>query len=834
MPSRSLLFGTRRRATGLRPGASPQSRQTARTWSPKLEVLEDRCVPSIVTNLNDSGFGSLRDAIATTPAGGTVDFQPGLTGMITLTSGPLTVAKDLTIRGQGAGVITVSGHEISQVFLIASGSTVTIEDLDITGGLTYGSNGRGGGGIDNAGTLTLTGVTLTANIVRVPVGANDGLGGAIYNTGTLTVTNSTITGNEAMGANSFASDAQAGGGLGGGIYSTGSLTISNTTLSDNQATGGYTISTTLKAGKGEGGGIYSAGPLTLTGDTFARNGVTGGTAPSGNGGEAKGGGVYSAGQLTAVNSTFFNNGAYGDFIPGRGQGQGGGLYLDGGTATLVNDTVASNTVNNAGFTNTGGGLAIGSAVVVLDNTLVAANGIPGTDFFIPADISGAVSPMSSHNLIGAAGTSGLTAGVNGNKVGLDRFPLNPRLGFLASNGGPTQTLALLPGSPAIDAGDNNLAPGPTDQRGQPRIANREIDIGAYESQPPPGFVPIFVDGGAPGRVQVRRVVDGSVLTEFAPYGSDYTASISVAVGDINGDGYPDIVTGAGAGNPHVKVYDGKAIALGTFDPNNPDASLLASFFAYGLGFNIGANVAVGDVNGNGFADIVTGATAGNPDVRVFRGQDIAQGKFDPNGASVVAQWFAYGLSFNIGVNVAVGDVSGDGFDDVVTGATAGNTQVNVYDGSAIARQLFDPNHPDHSLLTSFFIPNTLGQNFGAFVAVGDVNAGGYGDLIVGLSQSPDVYVYDGRAIAGRTFDPNKPTAGQLTHFVAFPTPFPDGVTVGAGDFEADGKADIVTGLTGQSPLLAVIDGLATGIEPPAVNNLRFTATGIQDGLYVNA
>src|SRR6516225_6123166 len=92
----------------------------------RLELLESRCLPSTVTNLTDHDPGSLRDAIANTPAGGTVDFQAGLTGTITLTTGELAINKDLTIAGPGAGVITVSGNHASRVFNIAATFTVDI------------------------------------------------------------------------------------------------------------------------------------------------------------------------------------------------------------------------------------------------------------------------------------------------------------------------------------------------------------------------------------------------------------------------------------------------------------------------------------------------------------------------------------------------------------------------------------------------------------------------------------------------------------------------------------------------------------------------------------
>src|SRR5262249_32263206 len=154
---------------------------------------------------------------------------------------------------------------------------------------------------------------------------------------------------------------------------------------------------------------------------------------------------------------------------------------------------------------------------------------------------------------------------------------------------------------------------------------------------------------------------------------------------INGDGFADIVTGPLAGNPDVRVYSGKDIATGSF--NSSGASLLAQWFAYGLNFNVGANVAVGDVKRDGYADRVTGATAGNPHVKVESGKDIARGAFSPDGASLLGQWFPYALQFNVGANVSIGDVNGDGFADISTGASIGNPDVRVYNGRDVAAGL---------------------------------------------------------------------------------------------------------------------------------------------------
>jgi hypothetical protein len=352
----------------------------------------------------------------------------------------------------------------------------------------------------------------------------------------------------------------------------------------------------------------------------------------------------------------------------------------------------------------------------------------------------------------------------------------------------------------------------------------------------PATARLYALGGAPGHVQVHRVNDNSTVADFAPYGAAYTGGVSVAIGDVDGDGYPDLVTGATVGNPQVKIFNGKAFSDGSFNPSNPDASLLASFFAYGLNFNVGANVAVGDINHDGFADVVTGATVGNPQVKVYDGQAIAHHTFDGNNpdASLLASFFAYGLQFNIGANVAVGDVSHDGFADIVTGPTAGNPQVKVYDGQAIANRTFDNGNPDASLLTSFFAFG-LQFNVGAFVAVGDVNGDGFGDVIVGATRgNPQVNVYSGQAIAQHTFDGGNPNAGLLTTFYAFLLGEDIGVSVAATNFDASGQAEILTGAAQGAPRYRLVRGLSSGIQPPADHGIDGVVANILGGILVGA
>jgi beta-glucosidase len=347
--------------------------------------------------------------------------------------------------------------------------------------------------------------------------------------------------------------------------------------------------------------------------------------------------------------------------------------------------------------------------------------------------------------------------------------------------------------------------------------------------PPPALPFVtFAVGSSNGRVEVFER-DNTLVGDFAPFGAAYGGPVSVAVGDVNGDGYNDLVVGAAKGNPDVRVYDGRAFARGTFDPAQPNASLLAQFFPYALQFNVGANVAVGDVTGDGFADIVTGATAGNPDVRVYSGKDIARHSFSPNGASLVAQFFPYALQFDVGANVAVGDVNHDGYGDIVTGPTAGNPDVRVYSGKDIARGAFDP--AGASQLAQWFA-FAIDFDVGVNVAVGDTEGDGDGDVITGAtSGNPDVRIYSGKDIALGNFDPNHPEAGQLDQFFAFSLGSDGGVTVGAADFEHHGRADILTGST-KGPSYRVVAGNAQGVAPPPV--IQGNPPDLQGGLSVGA
>lgn len=270
-----------------------------------------------------------------------------------------------------------------------------------------------------------------------------------------------------------------------------------------------------------------------------------------------------------------------------------------------------------------------------------------------------------------------------------------------------------------------------------------------------------------------KVFDGgaaSLLTSFFAYAASFTGGVRVATGDINGDGLADFVTGAGPGaGPHVKVFSGATGAE------------LRSFFAFDPGFAGGVFVAAGDVDGDGQADIVTGAGAGaTPHVKVFSGATGGE----------LRSFFAFDAGFAGGVSVGAGDVNGDGHADLITGAGAGGVpHVKVFDGVTGA------------VLWSFFAYDA-GFSGGVYVGAGDVDGDGKADIVTGAGAgaTPHVKVFSGTSGA------------ELASFFAYASAFSGGVSVAASDLDEDGKADIVTGPgPGLGPHVKVFSG-ATGVE----------------------
>jgi uncharacterized repeat protein (TIGR01451 family) len=270
----------------------------------------------------------------------------------------------------------------------------------------------------------------------------------------------------------------------------------------------------------------------------------------------------------------------------------------------------------------------------------------------------------------------------------------------------------------------------------------------------------IVTGARPGggpHVRVLSLAGGAVteLASFYAYDPAFAGGVSVACGDIDGDGLADIVTGAGpGGGPHVRAF---SLAGGLHE--------IASFYTYAPAFAGGVDVAVGDIDGDGLADIVTGAgPGGGPHVRAF---SLAGGLHE------IASFYAYAPAFPGGVHVAVGDIDGDGLADIVTGAgSGGGPHVRAF---SLAGGLHE--------IASFYAyaPAFPG---GVHVAVGDIDGDGLADIVTGAGPGggPHVRAF---SLAGGLH--------EIASFYAYAPAFPGGVHVAVGDIDGDGLADIVTG-----------------------------------------
>lgn len=241
-------------------------------------------------------------------------------------------------------------------------------------------------------------------------------------------------------------------------------------------------------------------------------------------------------------------------------------------------------------------------------------------------------------------------------------------------------------------------------------------------------------GGGPNVIIYDGVTNKPIRNFFA-YSPSFTGGVFIAASDINADGTPDIITGAGpGGGPHVMVFDGTT------------GEVLRSFFAYSVNFAGGVSVGTGDMNGDGHADIVTGAgSGGGPHVQVFDGVT----------GTVIESFFAYAPGFTGGIFVATGDVNGDGNPDIVTGPGAGGgPHVKAFDRSGTE-------------LLSFFAyePSFVG---GVRVATAAILSGGRAAIVTapGGGRPTEVGIFDGLSQI------------QVDGFFAFDSTFVGGAFVG--------------------------------------------------------
>lgn len=338
----------------------------------------------------------------------------------------LNIPFNLTLNGGGALTTVVDGGNSASVFTVGAGVRLTLSNLTVKHGLSY----TGGGGVANAGTLTVIKSNFYVNTAIS--------GGAILNTGTAIISNTNFSGNSPYFFGHTASC--------GAIDNRSTMTITNTTFYSNFANNNFTA----------GGAICNGGALSIIASTFYDNQSQGNNS-------GLGGAIYTyAGTLTVTNSTFYLNSA---------TSGGGAIYSGGGAVRISNSTFGV----NAEPGGSGGALNNAGGSFLIQNSIVANTGYGGN--------CAGVIKSNGYNLSSDSSCQFKSAG--------DRNGANPKLGPLRNNGGPTQTMAVTSGSPALDAGN----PGgcrdfagkllTTDQRGQPRPGKGDpagCDMGAYESQ----------------------------------------------------------------------------------------------------------------------------------------------------------------------------------------------------------------------------------------------------------------------------------------------------------------------------------------------------------------
>ncbi len=497
-----------RRAPARGQAKSSIGSRTARTL--RIEPLEDRRLLAVITvdtvedvvDFND-GRTSLREAIfaANTVAGPDeirFDFGHDGSATIKLSQGALVITDSMTIAGSGPDLLTIDGQLQSRIFEISGTGDMMIAKMRIT----RGSAESHGGAIRAAttGTLLLEQVLVTGSIAKGP-GAQ---GGGVYAIGPASLRQSEIAFNRSA--------------VGAGIATHGPLEIVASTIAENTA-----IDNQFAAG----GGIYAATDLTLASSTVSNNGVN----VLGADGRAQGGGVWSGGELIIKHSTIVANTA--SSLREGAVASGGGLYAVSGTdlnALLSHTIIAGNH-----STESAADLFLGEQPATATYSLIGDNdGSP----FAEAHVG---RPDARGNLIG-----GTTYGF-----------IDPMLGGLDRNGGPTRTHALLNGSPAISAGDPSLEPGATasqfDQRG-PGYARRRgtrIDIGAVENDLNPWIVDSLddaVDGNfGPGQFTLREALEQANANptadaiEFSPaLFAAGPATILLTNGELSSDGVLEI------------------------------------------------------------------------------------------------------------------------------------------------------------------------------------------------------------------------------------------------------------------------------------------------------
>jgi hypothetical protein len=718
-----------------------EARMTARSRHLTVELLEARDVPAVftVSSTADSGLGSFRQAIldANATAGtDTIRFQISSgTQTIALSNALPAITDGVVIDGTtqtgyaGAPLIVLDGAATpvgSSGLLLWNQSGSTVRGLEIihfsqdfTGTFVdaAGINIRGGGGNTIQGNYIGTDGTTAQPNGYAGILVNNSINNQIG--GTTAATRNVIAGNRAAG-----------------IY------IANTLSTGNKVQGNY-IGTDAAGTHALPNGSST---VSIGGVVIAGFGV-GGAIPTGNntiGGTTAGAGNLIAFERYAVQVV----GSAGNPIEGNSLHDNGvGIILD-----------SDNHVNDVGDTDTGGNGRQNQPTV----TAATTGSTPGTQ------VTGTVASTPNTQFrveIFSSATSAADPwgnGQGGTLIGSTTVTTD-------ASGNATYSVltSTVPLGQYVVATLTNITTGDTSTFSKPTAVTSSSGGGG----PVGGAAQGYAVGASSGQPRVWLYNgDGTLKRTFLAYDASFTGGVHVATADVNGDGVLDVITGAGAGGgPHVKVFDGAT------------GDILASFFAYDPSFTGGVSVAGADLNGDGKADVITGAgPGGGPHVKAF----------DVNTGTVLASYFAYDSSFRGGVNVAAGDVTGDGLADIVTGAgPGGGPHLRVWSKGQLVAESY---------------AYAAAYTGGISVAVGDFDDDGKADIAVGPMTGGPARV---RVLSG--------ALAPIKDIEVYQDDYRGGTTVAMRDIDGDGAAELLVSVNANGKA-KVIGVKATGTPADAL------------------